>query len=231
MRLRRATFLVALLFVASLGRRGEAGPIPWNYQWDTRPIVLDADPYGPHHTPIGGITLTPGAIAITGGSPGVARGNANIVAVQLTAFAFAPPPHGQPYQFAHAPYRLWVTLTDVESRKSGRLGFDGVFVGSFTDRNMDLHTYFTSGAQQTMILGHDRYTVTLNSFTPPAPPSDGAAGDIAAFVSVQPLTAPEPSTLLLAAVASTFALAVRLGGTTNGLRKLPGCRIPIVFRS
>jgi hypothetical protein len=199
MRLRRTTFVVALMFVAALDRRGEAGSIPWSYQWDTRPIVLDADPYGPHHRPIGGITLTPGAITITGGSTGVARGNANIVAVQLTAFAFAPPPHDQPYRFAHSPYHLWVTLTDVDSGKSGRLGFNGVFEGSFTDQKMDLNNYFTSNKKQSMILGRNVFTVTLDSYTPPAPPSDGAAGSIAAFVSVQPAAAPEPSTLMLAA--------------------------------
>jgi hypothetical protein len=197
---RRLTFVIALLIVALSTRRGEAGLIPWSYQWNAHPIVIDADPLGPDSRPGGGITLTPGAITITGGNPGVAWGNANIVAVNLTAFTFSPSPDGQPYQFTNAPYRLGVILTDVDSQKSGTLSFTGVFDGTFTDWDTNLHMRFTSAMQQSLILGNDRYTVSLTAYTPPEPPAEGGAGSISAFISVQRVSAPESSTLVLAGI-------------------------------
>jgi hypothetical protein len=208
MPLQRILFVVALLFAALTSRRGEASSIPWSYQWSASPIVLNADPLGPHHAPIGGITLTPGAITITGGSTDIAHGNANIIAVNLTAFTFAPTPNGAPYHFTDSPYSLNVTLTDVNSRNVGSLRFNGVFEGSFTDHKMDLATHFLSATRQYLPLGHDLYTVTLTSYTPPDPPSDGGAGNISAFVNVQPLTTAEPSSLILATAGGIVALAL-----------------------
>jgi hypothetical protein len=220
MPLRRITLVVGLILLALQAPRAQAGPVPWTYQWNARPIVLDADPLGAHRRPIGGITLTPGALSITGGSPGVAHGNANIVAVNLTAFAFAPTPNGQPYRFSDAPYSLRMTLTDTDSRRWGVLRFDGLFEGSFTDRKMDLTTRFTSAARQCLLLGHDFYTVTLHSYTPPEPPSQGGAGNISAVVSVQPLAAPEPSSLILFAAGLVCALASWMRRSLSS-RRLP----------
>ncbi len=194
----RIAFALPLLFVALIPLRGEAGLIPWSYQWSAAPGVIDADPLGPHHRPTGGITLTPGAITITGGNPGVALGSAAIVAVNLTAFAFSPRPDGKPYSFTKALYRLGITLTDVDSNKSGTLHFAGVFDGDLTDSTVNLHTHFTSAAKQSLILGQNCYTVSLTTYTPPDPPAEGGTGNISAFVSVQPKSAPEPSTLVLA---------------------------------
>lgn len=188
---RRLAIAVAVLIAVLMPRRGEAGLIPWSYQWSAQPIVVDADPPSPNGKP-GGITLTPGAITITGGKPGVALGSTSIDAVNLTAFNFSP---GQ-YSFSNAPYQLGVTLTDVDSKKSATLQFAGTFNGSFTDWKMDLLMHFTSATQQSLILGANRYTVTLTTYTPPAPPSQAGTGDIRAFVNVQPV--PEPSSLLLA---------------------------------
>ena len=136
---RRVAFAVALLIVALNTRRGEADLIPWSYAWNAHPVVIDADPLGPGSRPTGGITLTPGAISITGGTPGVALGNANIVAVNLTAFTFSPSPDGKPYHFTNSPYHLGVTLTDVASNASGTLTFAGVFNGTLTDSMVDLY--------------------------------------------------------------------------------------------
>jgi hypothetical protein len=196
----RLAFALTLLIGVLNPQPGEAGPIPWSYQWSAQPTVVDADPLGPHHRPAGGIALTPGAITITGGNPGVALGNADIVAVNLTAFTFSPNPDGKPYSFTNAPYRLGITLTDVDSKQSRTLHFAGVFDGSLTDWTVDLHTHFTSAARQSWILGRNRYTVSLTTYTPPDPPAEGGEGNISAFVSVQPVSAPEPSALLLAGI-------------------------------
>lgn len=187
---RRFAIAFALLIAVAAPRRGEAGLIPWSYQWSAQPIVLDADP--PPNGKPGGITLTPGAITITGGNQGVALGSASIEAVNLSAFNFS----SGPYHFTKAVYHLGVTLTDVDSKKSASLGFDGFFRGSFTESKMDLVNDFTSATQQSLNLGANHYTVTLTTYTPPTPPSQGGSGDIRAFVSVQPL--PEPSSLFLA---------------------------------
>ncbi|HEY7326016.1 MAG TPA: PEP-CTERM sorting domain-containing protein [Gemmataceae bacterium] len=203
---------LALLIVALHPRCSEAGLIPWSYQWNAQPTVVDADPLGPHDKPAGGITLTPGAITITGSNPGVALGNANIVAVNLTAFTFSPSPDGKPYSFTNSPYRLGITLTDIDSNKSGTLHFAGVFDGSLTSSTVDLHTQFTSALHQWLILGHHRYTVDLTTYIPPQPPAEGGEGNISAFVSVQPQSAPEPSALFLACI----GLA---GAAFSGLRR------------
>lgn len=194
---RRFALAIILLIAAWSPRCAEAGLIPWSYQWDAQPQVVNADPLSPNQPP-GGITLTPGAITITGGNQGVARGDANIIAVNLTAFTFAPSPGGKPYDFTNSPYHLGVTLTDVDSGKAGTVHFTGVFDGSFTDWKMRLSTRFTSATKQSLILGHNRYSVSLTTFTPPDPPAQGGSGNISAAVSVQPISAPEPTALLLA---------------------------------
>ena len=206
----RIVVVITLLIVALDPRRGEAGLIPWSYQWSAQPAVVDADPLGPNHMPAGGITLTPGAITLTGGNSGVVWGNAHIVAVNLTAFTFSPSPDGKPYSFTHAPYRLGVTLTDVDSNRSGTLYFTGVFDGTLTNWTVNLRTYFTSATRQSLILGLNRYLVSLTAYTPPGPPAEGGEGDIRAFVSVQPVSAPEPSTLALAGIGLAVAAFSRL---------------------
>ena len=225
---RRVAFAVALLIVALCTRRGEAGLIPWSYVWNAQPVVIDADPLGAHSQPTGGITLTPGAITITGGTPGVALGNANIVAVNLTAFAFSPSPNGKPYHFTNAPYHLSVTLTDVDSKTSGTLTFAGVFNGTLTPSSVDLDTRFTSPTQQFVTLGDNVYTVKLTAYTPPGPPTDGGEGNISALVSVQP--APEPSALFLAVTGllSTSLVWLRQRGGISARRKT---KVAFVSRS
>ncbi|HTU23544.1 MAG TPA: PEP-CTERM sorting domain-containing protein [Gemmataceae bacterium] len=220
MPLRRVAFAVALLIVALSAQRSEADLISWSYTWSAQPVVLDADPLGPDSRPTGGITLTPGAITITGGKPGVAQGNANIVAVNLTAFAFSPSPDDKPYHFTNAPYHLGVTLTDVDSKVSGTLTFAGVFNGTFTNSHMDLDTSFTSPTQQSLTLGHNVYTVKLTAYTPPGPPEGGGEGNISALVTVQP--APEPSTFLLAAIgvfATSFVWVRRRRGISRQAKR------------
>lgn len=202
--------VITVLLVALSTRQSEAGLIPWSYEWNAHPIVIDADPLGPHSTPTGGITLTPGAITITDGTPGVALGNANIVAVQLTAFTFAPSPNGKPYLFTNSPYSLDVTLTDVDSRKSGDVRFAGVFNGSLTDSSVDVQTRFTSPTRRCLVLGHNLYSVSLTSYSPPGSPLGGGEGEISAAVNVQPATTPEPSSLLLAGMGLLAVVVSRL---------------------
>ncbi|HEY7152605.1 MAG TPA: PEP-CTERM sorting domain-containing protein [Gemmataceae bacterium] len=192
----RATLAGAVLIVALSASRGEAGLIPWSYEWNTHPIVLNADSPKPHGASPGGIHLIPGAITITGSPDGVAHGSANITAVKLATFIFSPT--SQPDRFHNTPYQLAVKLTDVHSHAFGSLHFSGAFNGTMTDSTVNLKTKFTSPRRQSLTLGHNVYTVTLTSYSPPGPPSVGSEGNISAFVDVRPAHAPEPSSLMLA---------------------------------
>ena len=202
----RSHFAAAVLIAALTAGRAGAGLIPWGYQWNAQPIVVSADSSAPHGPPPGGITLIPGAITITGGSHGAALGSASVIAVNLSAFTFSPSPSGAPDRFSNAPYTLRVTLSDLDSGRSGSMKFNGVFNGTMTDSRVDLHTRFTSATRQSVTIGHDLYTVTMTSYTPPGPPSLGNEGDIKAFVDVHPASAPEPSTLLLCGIGVAGAL-------------------------
>jgi hypothetical protein len=203
---RRSHFVAAVLIAALTAGRAGAGPIPWSYQWNAHPIVVNADASGPNSPPPGGITLIPGAITIDGGSHGAALGSASIVAVNLSAFTFSPGPSGAPDRFSNTPYALSVTLSDLDSGISGSLKFKGVFNGTMTDSSVDLQNRFTSPTMKSVTIGHTVYTVTMTSYTPPGPPSVGNEGEIKAFVGVHSAGVPEPSTLLLCGIGLAGAL-------------------------
>jgi hypothetical protein len=206
MRSPRSQLVAAVLIAALTAGRAGAGLVPWSYQWNAHPIVVNADSSSPNSPPPGGITLIPGAITITGGSHGAALGSASIVAVNLSTFTFSPSPSGVPDRFSNASYTLSVTLSDLDSGKSGSLKFNGIFNGTMTDSSISLQTRFTSPTKQSVTIGHNAYTVTMTSYTPPGPPSVGNEGEIKAFVDVRPDTAPEPSTLLLCGIGFVTAL-------------------------
>lgn len=208
MHAQRTALASAMLIAALAAARGEAGPIPWSYEWNTQPVVCNADTPGPSGSPAGGIHLTPGAITITGNPHGIAWGSSSIVAVKLTTFDFSPNFDG-PDRFTNTPYELKVKLTDVASQTWGNLNFSGVFNGSMTDSTVNLQTQFTSSRWQRLQLGQNVYTVTLTNYSPPGPPSIGSEGQIAAFVDVHPVGAPEPSALSLAGVGVLAALLSR----------------------
>lgn len=205
---RKAILAGIMLLLALPASRGEAGMIPWSYEWNTHPVVCNAD--SPSGAPVGGIHLIPGAITITGNPHGIALGSGNIVAVNLTTFSFSPSPNGSPDHFTNTPYQLVVKLTDVDSKVSGDLHFSGVFNGTLTDTAANLQTKFTSPTLRRILLGHNVYTVTLTSYSPPGPPSVGNEGSISAFVDVHPAHAPEPSSLLLAGTGLVATLLSRL---------------------
>lgn len=213
----RAVFAGAILILTLAASRGRAGSIPWSYEWDTHPIVCNADSPNSNGSPVGGIHLTPGAITITGNPHGIAWGNGSIVAVKLTTFSFSPSPDG-PARFTDAPYQLAVKLTDVNSNKSGNLQFSGVFNGTMTDTAVNVQTRFTSPTWRSIVLGENMYTVTLTSYSPPGPPTAGSAGSISAFVAVHPESAPEPSSLLLAGSGLATTLLTWLRRRLAGFR-------------
>jgi hypothetical protein len=233
----RRVFAAAILIVASAAARGQASLIPWSYQWNAHPIVINVNSLGPHQPAPGGITLIPGAITVTGASPGVALGSSYIVAANLATFNFALNPDGALYRFTNSPYNLSVTLTDIDSKVSKSLTFSAVFNGTMTASSANIRTRSTSPIRRFAMLGRNIYTVTIASYTPPGPPSATNEGTIGAFVNVHPASAPEPSGLTLAwmGLAGTLGFGVRrlavTGSPRSGRRHqlLPPRKMRFVF--
>ena len=104
-------------------------------------------------------------------------------------------PAGSPDTFAanQGFYALKLDLTDLTSGKSGFLLFFGQLQGSFSQGNANVTNTFFSPATQSIGLGNNFYTVTMNSYSPPGPPSEGNLGSIGAFVQVQPASEKLPA--------------------------------------
>ncbi len=69
---------------------------------------------------------------------------------------------------------------------------------------------FTGADAPTISLGNFDYTVAMDSYTHPGPPSENLTGSLGGTVTVTTLTtsvvgSPEPSALLLSAVGLSFA--------------------------
>jgi hypothetical protein len=101
-------------------------------------------------------------------------------------------------------------LLDVESNQSGTLKFTGVLNGTVSAFSSSLKNTFTGETTQELILGTNRYTVTIGPYTPPGPPDSSNAGAISAYAQVTVTDiqkTPEPSTLVLACAAAPFVLS------------------------
>jgi hypothetical protein len=188
---------VACLFLAPAAARADL--ISWSYSWDQSPLAIAADGHGT------------GSVNLAANPGGTVVGNSNIVAVNLNTGSAAPV--GTPDTFTHQAYALTLTLTDGPSQASGQLTFAGHFDGTLSATSAALQNTFDGATSQTLQLGHDLYTVTVGPYAPPGAPNATLSGSISAFVSVTapvvepqppPLLAqraPEPATLVLAALA------------------------------
>jgi hypothetical protein len=92
------------------------------------------------------------------------------------------------------------------------LTFTGKLGGSFSANNANVTDQFTGKTSYTWTAPNgNTYSVTLNNFTPPGPPTASNAGSISAHVTVTPGGgtisggAPEPSTLVLSCLGLGFA--------------------------
>jgi hypothetical protein len=172
----------------AIGARAEM--IPWGYSWTPSIAAVAADSPG-----TGKIVLKPepGATAV---------GSSDIVATNLQTVSGADDDH--PDHVTDKGYQLKLTLTDLASHAAGSLTFAGAFNGTFSKLTSDISNTFTGPTTQTLTLGRNLYTVTIDAYTPPAPPNADNVGAIGAHaqVSVRPAQSPEPSTLVLAGLAA-----------------------------
>jgi hypothetical protein len=196
--IRVPVFGIALVLLLAGAPRARADQILWNYNWSRSPSMVHADAPGT------------GYIALTDEQLKSAIGDSDIVATNLRTYSTAP--STAPDVFTAKPYALSLFLQDQASGASTTLTFTGVFDGTLTALSANIKNTFTGPTTQTVVLGTNKYTVTIGTYTPPGPTGASNAGSISAHatVTVQPVIqdVPEPSTLLLALLAAPVGLVL-----------------------
>jgi hypothetical protein len=175
----------AVLALGLLAGSARCSDVQWNYQWTPNTQFKIGATVG----------SSSDYILATPENSGTIFGNATIGAVQLQTFSAAP--LSNPAKFINAPYSLSLTIFDQASGKSGTLSFGGVFNGTLSSQQANLGHSFTSLATQSITLGGNLYTVTLD-VAPPGGPKSTVPGSITAAATVNVSAAPEPGTLALA---------------------------------
>ncbi|SRR5579884_4128764 len=206
--------LLAWLFLASSAARADL--IGWSYDWARSPISVSAD---------GGGT---GTINLATNPGGQIVGDSNIVAVNLTTASSAA---GDAVDtFTNKAYTLTLTLTDGPTQTTAQATFAGHFDGTLSATNASIRNTFDGDTTKTLRIGNDFYTITIGPYTPPGAPTASLTGSISAFVSVQPgpipgppipipaEQAPEPSTLVLAALTLPLLGLARRRGRRSAAR-------------
>jgi hypothetical protein len=180
----RALALLLLLSSAS-GARAEL--ISWSYDWSA--------------SPVSGVTAGSGKITLSNEPSHVAVDNSQVVATNLKVFSEADPLKGQYDVFGvnDGKYTLTLNLKDIQSGHTGQLIFTGQLQGKFSSLNANVTNTYFAPQSQTIDLGNTHFTVTMNAYTPPGPPSQGNLGSMGAYVEVRHIReTPEPTTLALA---------------------------------
>jgi len=188
----------AFLFVCALAcpASARADLIPWTYSWSPSSSTVAA-------------TSGPGGITLTNEPLVAAQGDSDVVATSLRTFASGPS------VFSAAAYSLTMQLTDTLSGQSGTLTFTGAFSGTLSSGSSKITNAFTGLTTQTLTLGGNTYTVTLDQYLHPGSPTASNPGGIGGSVTVvgdsvgHPSSVPEPSSLLLAGLGCSGLLALR----------------------
>lgn len=169
------------LLVAGL-QPAHADLIPWTYNWSRSPSDVLADAPGT------------GYIALTDEATHTAVGDSDIVATNLRTYSTATT--ANPDLFTDKPYTLNLFLQDSISGEGAMLVFSGLLNGRLTAYSANITSTTTGITSRTVVLGSNRYTVSVEAYTPPSVPGAINVGSISAHVSVV-ATLPEPGTLAL----------------------------------
>jgi len=183
-----ARFLTARLALACAGLSlaappAQAGLISYTESATASPATVFAD-----HTTASGVRLVtdPGTLQLAGST--------SLVPLGLKTFSAAPA--GHPARFTDRPFRFTLLIKDKASGVQGTTTFTGVFDGTLSAVSADLRVRFTSPTTRVLHLGHDLYGISVGEVTLGAPGGPGGIG-----VQIQTHHNPEPSTLLLPALA------------------------------
>jgi hypothetical protein len=154
--------------------------------------------------------LTPAAVTGDAGNLGAISfattvaghiGSADTTVTAATLAAATSAPSTTPDTFHGQSYNLTLELTDDASGQSGTLTFTGKLFGTLSAQSASITTSFDSSTK-TLILGADRYLVTIGPFTSSSNPT--IPGTLQASIEVTPFLpaeqAPEPPTILLAGI-------------------------------
>jgi hypothetical protein len=186
--------LALTLFLVPI-QTARADFIPWMYNWSRSPSDIHADAPGT------------GYISLTDESLKTAVGDSNIVATNLRTFSTATPDN--PDVFTNKTYTLGLYLQDVASGQNTTLTFTGRIDGTLTATSSNLANTFTGVTVQTVVLGDNRYTVSIGPYSPPGIPGSVNAGSISAHASVLVVALPEPATLSLSALGAVLVGVAR----------------------
>jgi hypothetical protein len=200
--MKRTPYLrVAALAILLLGgTTARADLIQWGYQWQAFPTKVTAGS--------GWVNLMPESFK-------TAKGDSDIVAVNLKTTSNASVGAPDTFTASGGKYALVITLTDTNTNTSGFLLFHGQLQGSFYKDGSNITNTIFSPSSQSIGLGGNYYTVTLGSYSPPGPSNETSLGSIGASVKVQSINklVPEPSTMALA------TLGFGLGGLAAWRRR------------
>jgi hypothetical protein len=195
---------VAFTAVALTATAARADQIGYGYDFQTP-------------APVTGDDGNLGAVSFATTNPGHASGHALLTAASLAVVTAAP--LNNPDTFSGQTYNVAIDLTDDASGKTGSLNFIGKLFGSLTPVDANITTSFDPPTK-TLVLGNDKYTVTLGPLVQPDGNNPTVVGTLMATVDVQAVglpvvepaaQAPEPSALLLAGLGVAAALARRRG--------------------
>lgn len=197
---------VALALALATAPEARADLIPWMYAWTASP--------GPTTTPdrINADAPGTGYITLTDEPLRTAVGESDIVATNLRAHSTAPA--NAPDRFTNAGYNLGLYLYDIESGQDTTLMFTGVLNGTISAGSSNIKNTFTGITAYSVVLGSNRYDVSITAYTPPSIPGASNPGSIGAHadVIVSPVLAqvPEPATLALAGLGVGVLAVARL---------------------
>lgn len=141
-----------------------------------------------------------------GGNNGMHTAATETVDISTKIWSFSTATAAHPQSVSDLPFAINLKLTDKSSGLSEYVSFGGALNGNLWNNGSTLSPTFFGPLSKSVDINHHLFTVTFESFTPPA--GLGHPGQFVFDVNVQ--HNPEPSTLVLAGIgAPLFGLYLR----------------------